>query len=150
MASSDSEFELPAHFAIPVEVPGPLKTELLEVGVSVTLRVTHDVMWHGCTVVREGAPVHATVIELSRRGPIGKPAVIVVRIDHVIAADGQKLPLHGRLRSNGEGREMEAIGAAWGVCCLGIFLPGGKRDIGCGTGTIAFTVAPVKLQCIAD
>lgn len=141
---------LPDRFAVPVRLNRQLDPSRCETGTAVELEISHDVRWHGCLVFREGAPVLAVISEARGPGVVGRPSLLVLHVQRTTAADGTSVPLSGTIRAEGEDRTMESIGAAAGVCCLGIFLPGGRQMIGKGVGTVALTTTEVRIQCSDD
>jgi len=98
-------------------------------------------------VFREDAPVTAIVCELHGPGVVGRPSLIVLDVQGALAADSTLVPLSGSIRAEGEDLTMESIGAAAGVCCLAIFVPGGRQEIGKGVGTLAVTTTEVRIRC---
>jgi hypothetical protein len=138
---------LPSRFAVPVSTCRKLSPSHLAVGTQVEVKVSYDLRWQGCLVFREGTPVTATISEVHGPDVVGKPSLIVLDILSTVAVDGTIVPLSGSIRAEGEDRMMESIGAAIGVCCLGIFLPGGRQSIGKGVGTVALTTAEVEIRC---
>jgi hypothetical protein len=141
---------LPIRFAVPVKLEGNLSPSTVGVGTSVKLRVAYDLRWHECLVFRAGAPVIAIVTHARDSRVVGSPSLVELEIQSTVAADGTSIPLSGSIRAEGEDREMESIGAAAGVCCLGIFIPGGRQSIGKGVGTVATTIAEVEIQCLDE
>lgn len=141
---------LPNRFAVPVCTDRELNPLHLKVGASVELKVSYDLRWDGCLVFRSGAPVAAVVTEVHGPGVVGKPSLIVLDIHNAVAADGTIVPLSGSIRAEGEDRTMESVGAAAGICCLGLFLPGGHQSIGKGIGTVALTTAEVNVKCVSE
>jgi len=101
-------------------------------------------------VFREDAPVTAIVCELHGPGVVGRPSLIVLDVQGALAADSTLVPLSGSIRAEGEDLTMESIGAAAGVCCLAIFVPGGRQEIGKGVGTLAVTTTEVMIRCTDD
>lgn len=141
------EITLPKRFAVPVRMDQKLTPSSLQPGSSVELRVTHDLRWQDCLVFREDAPVTAIVCELHGPGVVGRPSLIVLDVQGALAADSTLVPLSGSIRAEGEDLTMESIGAAAGVCCLAIFVPGGRQEIGKGVGTLAVTTTEVRIRC---
>jgi hypothetical protein len=127
-----------------------LRPSQVAAGDLVDVRISCDLQSQGCIVFREGTPVTAVVTEAHGPGVVGTPSLIVLEVRSTEAADGTVVPLTGMMRAEGEERTMEAIGAAAGVCCLGIFLPGGHQSIGKGVGTVATTTREVEVRCAAE
>jgi hypothetical protein len=147
-AAPGAEIILPKGFVVPVRMDRQLDSSHAQVGMTVDLRVSHDLRWQGCLVFRCDAPVSAIVSEVHGPGIVGRPSLIVLDIQSTAAADGTVIALSGTIRAEGEDRTMESIGAAAGVCCLGVFIPGGRQAIGKGVGTLALTTTEVRVQCI--
>jgi len=141
------EVTLPKRFAVPVRMDIELTPSNLEQGTTVELRVAHDLRWRGCLVFRADAPVTAIVSEVHGPGMVGKPSLIVLDVQRALAADSTLVPLSGSIRAEGDDFTMESIGAAAGVCCLALFVPGGRQRIGKGAGTLAVTTTEARIRC---
>jgi len=141
---------LPNRFAIPVRTDQNFNPAHLEIGAPVSVIISHDLRWNDCLVFREGTPVSAFISEARGPGVVGRPSLIVLEIKSTVAADGTVVPLSGLIRAEGEDRMMESIAAAAGVCCLGIFIPGGHQSIGKGVGTVALTTTEIEIRCIGQ
>lgn len=145
--ADSTDLTLPANFAISVSVPQEIRADDIKAGERVTIVVSNDAHWRGCLVFRAGDSVIGSVMVSEVERTLGKPSRIVIRLESCIAADGSKVAITGMIGSEGKDRSMEAIGAAAGICCLGLFLKGEKKSIAAGVGVTAFTRYPTRVRC---
>lgn len=150
LESSEQTIILPKYFTIPVLTAREYSPDIVKIGTRVEVKISQDIIWKNFLVFKEGTPVDAIVIEAHDTGILGKSSLIVIDIKSTIAIDGTIVPLKGSIKAEGKDRSMEAVGAAVGVCCLGVFIPGERQSIGKGVGTIAFTKEEVKIKCIRE
>ncbi len=141
---------IPRYFTIPVVTAEAYTPNDVSVGSQVKVKISQDVLWKNYLIFRKGTPVIAVVTEANKAGILGKSSLIVIDIRSTVATDGTIIPLKGSIKAEGKDRTMEAIGAAVGVCCLGLFIPGEQQSIGKGVGTIALTTQEVQIKCMVN
>lgn len=103
------------------------------------LRVTHDVVVDGHTVVARGALAHAPVARAQRPSPWNYPGSLVVLVTSVPTVDGQRLLLGTALEQAGERKN----------ALLNAFTPwnaGGHAKLSRGTLVTGYSSAPLAVR----
>ncbi len=146
--SDDAEkVRIPKRFPVPVRSTMRIDTGTVHSGDTLYFAIAQDLRQGECVLFREGTPVKAMVTEARQPGVLGRPSLLIIEILGTNASDGTRVGLAGSIRAEGEDRTMESVGSAAGVCCLGLFIPGGKKAAGKGIGTLALTQQDILISC---
>lgn len=138
---------VPESFAVSVESAGYIEAGAVEIGDTLSFRVSKNHNYRGCTVFAMGAPVIVVVRASSNPSALGKPSVLHLEVLRTKTSDDKAVALKGFIDARGQARDAEALGTAAAICCLGVFVPGGRRDVDAGIGTLAFTTEAVDVEC---
>lgn len=108
-------------------------------GQTVTFRVVNPVVADGSTVVPEGAIARGTVVDVERRGMLGKAGKLAVRVDSVKAVDGQKLRLRAQQSKAGGSNTGKVIALSVLVTPFFLFMRGNTARIKPGQHILVYT-----------
>lgn len=103
----------------------------------VQFRVLRDVSVNDKVVIQAGAIATGTISEVSSSGALGKGGKVAVKLNSVIAVDGQSVYLSGSVDKEGENKVVLTV--ILGLICLPLLLlSGGDANIPAGTEVRAY------------
>jgi hypothetical protein len=141
--------ELPAATPVALRPASPVSPQTTHVGDSVDLVVASDVRVGDAVVIRSGAPAKGEVVQAQKRGMIGRPDKLMIRVNSVTAADGSTVPLRGTKSIEGDDKMVLSIIGGL-LCLLPLLIKGGSASLDTGTTVEAFTVAPAQIRADAS
>lgn len=127
-SSPQSSIAIPTNTEIVLRTTDELtsKGKQNKVGEMFRLTVAYDVKVAGVTVIPSGTPAVGEITFKTGKGVFGKSGKLEVELRHV-DLNGQRIPLTGKYRQEGEGNTTAAIGAV--VLAAGLMFVTGKSAI---------------------
>jgi hypothetical protein len=121
-------FVLPTNSEVVLRLSDELtsKGKQNKVGQTFRLTVAYDVKVAGTTVIPSGTPAVGEITFKTGKGIFGKSGKLEVELRHV-DLNGQRIPLTGKYRQEGEGNTTAAIGAV--VLAAGLLFVTGKSAV---------------------
>lgn len=121
-------FVLPTNSEVVLRLSDELtsKGKQNKVGETFRLTVAYDVKVAGTTVIPSGTPAVGEITFKTGKGVFGKSGKLEVELRHV-DLNGQRIPLTGKYRQEGEGNTTAAIGAV--VLAAGLLFVTGKSAV---------------------
>ena len=104
------------------------KGKAIKVGSKFRLATVFDVMQDGYVAIPKGTPGEGTVTWMTNKGAFGKSGKMEVSFDWIELA-GQRIPLTGNHRQEGEGNTGATVGAAVAVGVFSAFVTGRSATI---------------------
>lgn len=111
--------------------------------------VANDVVVDGKVVIKAGAKAKGEVEKAQKRGIVGKPDIVTVRINSVTAADGKELSLAAVKSIEGEDKVVLTVVLAL-ICLPLILIKGGEAQIAAGSSVQAQTVGTSEVIVSRD
>lgn len=115
------------------------------IGQRISLTVAQAVKVGDVTVIEAGAPVQAEITHAQKKGAVGKPATIGVRLLSVAAVDGTVVAISGQKVIEGESKQTTALVVTILCCVLGLLMQGGEATIPAGSHADATIVAEAQI-----
>ena len=134
---------LPSYTEVILTPDAEANSKKLREGHVVPMRTMFDVMHNGVVVIPKGTRGMGTVTWRTGKGAFGKSAKMEVTFNELTLANGQRLPLAGMHRQEGQGNTGAAVGAAIAVGVFGAFVTGKSAIIPNGQHLIARTNEPL-------
>lgn len=100
---------LPGGVKVDLKLAEPVSSKTANAGDEVNFLVANDVRVGDDVLIKEGARATGTLMDITRKGRIGKPGKLVINIDKVQAVDGKKIPLAGNIIKEGESKKVASI-----------------------------------------
>lgn len=114
-----------------------------KVGSMFRLTVAYDVKVDGTTVIPSGTPAVGEITKRTGKGVFGKSGKLEVELRQV-DLNGQRIPLNGKYRQEGEGNTMAAVGAVFLSAPL-LFVTGKSAVIPRGRELSGYTTATTTI-----
>jgi hypothetical protein len=147
-----AQASLPANTEILLRMNDELTTRggKVEVGHSFRLSVVDDVRIGNFVVIPRGTPATGEVTWKTGKGAFGKSGKMEIDLRH-LDLNGQRIPLSGHYRQEGEGNTVATVAAVVAVGVFGAFVTGKSATIPQGRELKAYTteVLPVTLPAVA-
>jgi|Deesub1362B_J571_1020462.scaffolds.fasta_scaffold04145_7 hypothetical protein len=124
----------------------PINPQVLGVGDIVKLEVAQDVVVDGVVVIKAGTPALGEIVIAEKEGYIGKAGKINIAVSSTKAVDGQKVPLRGHLRREGESKQVESIAISVVLCPLGLLMKGEAAQIPSGSQMKAYVDNTIMVE----
>lgn len=137
--------QVPAGTAVTVVTNTAITPETANMGDTVNLSVTSDVVVDGKVVIKAGAQASGEVISAKKRNYLGIPAEIGISIRSVQAVDGTTVMLSGSKVIKGQDKMMTSIGLSLICCILFAGMKGGDVSIPAGTSITAIVAATTSV-----
>jgi hypothetical protein len=118
------------------------KGKKIKEGYKFPIATVFDVMQDGFVMIPKGTVGEGTVTYVTNKGAFGKSGKMEVSFDRLVL-NGQKIPLTGNFRQEGEGNTGATVGAAVAVGVFSAFVTGRSAIIVNGTQLRARTVEPL-------
>ncbi len=142
---AETEWTLPANTEVAVAPVSEVSSKTLKEGDSFSFTVVHDVRVKNQIVIPRGARGEGKVVWRTGKGMFGKSAKMDLGFDWV-EVDGQKIPLAGKYRQEGEGNTGATIGTVLAVGLVGgMFVTGKSAVVPQGMQLKAFTRDPLPV-----
>ncbi len=109
------------------------------------LSVANNVMIGDFVVIPKGTPAFGIVTYRTGKGAFGKSAKMEFDITH-LELNGNRIPLKGHFRQEGQGNTGAAVGAAVAVGVFGAFVTGKSAIVEQGREYKVFTTEPLNVQ----
>ena len=129
---------LPANSELVVRLNGELSTKQNKEGDPFTLSVAQDVMKDGFVVIPKGSKAVGEVTWLTGKGAFGKSGKMEIEVRYA-EVSGQRIPLVGKFRQEGEGNTVATVGALAIVWVAAPFITGKTGRIPAGRELTVFT-----------
>ena len=142
---SSSAIELPAMTRVPLRAQGMISPQTMHAGDQANFIVAADVRVGDRVVIREGTPATGEVVRSQKRGMIGRPDELTVRVGNTTAVDGTNVPLNGMRTVEGDDKMILSIIGGL-ICLFPLLIKGGRASITPGTTLDTTTVAPVQVR----
>ena len=130
---------LPSYTEVILTPDAEANSKKLREGHTVPMRTVFDVMHNGVVVIPKGTRGMGTVTWRTGKGAFGKSAKMEITFNELTLPNGQRLPLAGMHRQEGEGNTGAAVGAAIAVGVFGAFVTGKSAIIPVGQHLMART-----------
>lgn len=118
------------------------KGKKIKEGYKFPIATVFDVMQDGYVVIPKGTVGEGTVTYVTNKGAFGKSGKMEVSFDR-LNLNGQRVPLTGNFRQEGEGNTGATVGAAVAVGVFSAFVTGRSATITNGQQLRARTVEPL-------
>lgn len=137
---------LPANTEITLSMNEDLTTKggRIDVGTQFDMTVTQDVRFQDLVVIPKGSRGVGEVTWLTGKGAFGKSGKMEIELRY-IDVNGNRVPIVGKFRQEGEGNTVATIGAVVAVGVFGAFVTGKSAKVPRGRELIAYTKDPVPL-----
>ena len=137
---------LPANTEVVLRLADELtsKGNQNKVGSMFRLTVAYDVKVGGITVIPSGTPATGEVTYRTGKGMFGKSGKLEVELRQ-IDLDGQRIPINGKYRQEGEGNTTAAVGAVFLAAGL-MFVTGKSAIIPRGRELSAYTSQTTTIE----
>lgn len=129
-----------------LKVQETIMPEGLGPGDIVKLEVAEDIVVDNKVVIKKGAPAVAEVLSAEKHGMIGKGGKIALTLRSTTAVDGQKVPLRGTIRREGEEKMGTAIGVGAFICPLALLMKGESASIPSGSEVKGFVDNTMEIK----
>ncbi len=141
-----STLVIPANTEVILRMNEELTTKggHVEVGHMFNLTVAYDVKVGGVTAIPAGTPAKGEVTKRTGKGVFGKSGKMDVELRSV-DLDGQRIPVTGKYRQEGEGNTLAAVGAVFLSAPL-LFVTGKSAVIPRGRELSAYTMQATTVQ----
>lgn len=126
-----------------------LTTKSMREGAKFDMTTVLDVMQDGVVVIPRGTPGQGTVVYRTGTGAFGKSGKMEVEFNW-LDLNGQRIPLAGKFRQEGEGNTGAAVGAVVAVGVFGAFVKGHSAKIVNGQQLRAHTLSALSFQVPGD
>jgi hypothetical protein len=130
---------LPTATEIILTPDAEANSKKLREGNTVPMHTVFDIMHNGVVVIPKGTRGMGTVTWRTGKGAFGKSAKMEITFNELTLANGQRLPLTGMHRQEGQGNTGAAVGAAIAVGVFGAFVTGKSAIIPVGQHLMART-----------
>lgn len=144
-----SSLKLPGGTTIVLRTLQAITPATAKAGDSVPLEVASDVVVDGTVVVRAGAAAKGEVVSSQKRGMVGKPDRIEIRVQSVAAVDGSTVPVGATKSAAGKDKTTMTVVLAILICLPLIFMKGGEASIPAGAAVNAATTGTTEIK-VAD
>jgi hypothetical protein len=136
---------IPAGTPLTVKLERDISSAAVNVGDTVTFRMTADYSEYNHVLIAQGTRVHGLVTAVDRRSAGGAPGKVTLKVESVHAVDGQWIPLDGTKSVRGKDRQSQAT--VLGILTLGIGATkkGLSATIPAGTVDTVYTDAPATI-----
>jgi hypothetical protein len=136
---------IPAGTPLKVTLERDISSASVNVGDTVTFRMTADYSEYNHVLIAEGTRVRGIVAQVDRRSAGGDPGNVTLKVKSVRAVDGHRIPLTGSKSVKGKDRRSQAT--VLGILTLGI--GGTKKGLSAvmptGTVVTVYTAAPATI-----
>lgn len=129
-----------------LRVSDTIRPEGLGPGDVIKLEVAEDVKADNIVVIKKGTPAVAEVITAEKHGMIGKGGKIALVVKSTTAVDGQKVPLRGTIRREGEEKMGTSIAVSAVICPLGLLIKGESAEIPAGAEVKAYVDNTMEIK----
>lgn len=136
---------LRAGTVVTCEFSDPVYPATATIGRRLTLTVSEPVTIQGVTVIERGAPAQAEVVQSQKKGALGKPAMISVRLVSVTAVDSTVVGVTGYMSVEGANKQSTSVLVTILCCVLGLLIEGGPAWIPVGTQVDAKVVSDAQI-----
>lgn len=146
VATQGTEVTIPANTEIVLRTNEELSTKGGQVKVGQTFRLTvaYDVKVGGVVAIPAGTPAVGAITKTTGRAVFGKSGKMEIELQSV-NLDGQRIPVTGAYKQNGEGNTVAAVGAVVLAAPL-LFVTGKSAVIPRGRELAAYTAAQTTVK----
>jgi hypothetical protein len=137
---------LPANTEVLVSMNAELNSKKFKKeGHKFDLSVASDVRMGDYVIIPKGTPAFGVVTYRTGKGAFGKSAKMEFDITH-IELNGNRIPLKGHFRQEGQGNTGAAVGAVVAVGVFGAFVTGKSAIVPQGREYKVYTLDPLAVQ----
>ncbi|MEP9361046.1 hypothetical protein [Sphingomonas sp. KR3-1] len=137
---------LPANTEVVVSMNAELNSKKFKKeGHKFDLSVASDVRMGDYVIIPKGTPAYGIVTYRTGKGAFGKSAKMEFDITH-IDLNGNRIPLKGHFRQEGQGNTGAAVGAVVAVGVFGAFVTGKSAIVEQGREFRVYTTEPLNAQ----
>lgn len=143
---------LPANTEIALKMNVELNSKRAREGDVFLASVAHDVMLGNMVVIRKGTPANGVVTWRTGKGAFGKSAKMTYAF-HSLELEGQRVPISGEFRQEGNGNTGATVGAVAAAGVIGgLFVTGRSAVVEQGREHKVHTAAaiPIMLPVVAE
>jgi hypothetical protein len=137
-AAQSRTLTLPANTELVVRLNNELSTKQNKEGDAFVLSVAQDVMKDGYIVIPRGSKAVGEVTWMTGKGAFGKSGKMDIEVRYA-EVSGQRIPLVGKFRQEGEGNTVATVGALAVVWVAAPFITGRTGRIPAGRELTVFT-----------
>jgi hypothetical protein len=127
------EVEIPFGTVVPLRVEEAIHPATHTVGQQVVFIVDRDVVVDDEIVIAAGSAAFGEITQSTKKGSVGKPAVIGVTVNHVLAVDGTAIALKGAKLVEGESKQTSSLVFTLLCCILALMMQGDDAEIIAGS-----------------
>lgn len=143
-ASKRATLTLPANTEILVRMNDEISTKKNDEGDTFYLTVVHDVVHKGFVVVPNGTRAVGELVWKTGKGAFGKSGKMDIEIKY-LELGGQRVPLIGKFRQEGEGNTVATVAAVALVWVAAPFITGKTGKIPAGRELTVHTRDPFQI-----
>ena len=143
VAARAPSLSLPSYTEVILTPDAEANSKKLREGHTIPMHTVFDVMHNGVVVIPKGTRGMGTVTWRTGKGAFGKSAKMEITFNELTMPNGQRLPLAGTHRQEGQGNTGAAVGAAIAVGVFGAFVTGKSAVIPVGQHLTARTNEPL-------
>ena len=136
---------LPANTEVNLRLNEEINTKQNEQGDTIILSVTHDVMLGDYVVIPQGSRAVGEITWMTGKGMFGKSGKFDLELRYV-EVDGQRIPLAGKFRQEGNGNTVATVGAVVLVPVAGFLVTGKSGSMPRGKELTVYTAEPVPVM----
>jgi len=129
-----------------LRVQETINPEVMGPGDIVKLEVAEDVKVDNKVVIERGTPAIAEVVTAEKKGYVGKAGRIALAVRSTTAVDGQKVPLRGTIRREGEEKVGTSVAVSVIVCPLALLMKGESATIPAGSEVKAYVDSTLQIK----
>lgn len=124
---------IPAGTPVLVAFEESVRPVSAQLNQQILLHVTSVVRINGEVVIAEGATAIGQVMNMQKKGFIGRPAVMAIAVRSVEAVDGTTVVVTGGKYIEGEDHMTMSLAITIVCCLLGVLIRGGDAEIPAGS-----------------
>lgn len=128
-----------------LRVEQTINSETANLGDILILKVARDVEVDGEVVISQGTAAEGQVIQVSKRGMLGKEGEVGINVRSTKTVSGKAVPLRGTLTRAGKEKETLTIILTIVLCVLFILMKGEEGVIPAGSELKAYTDTDIEL-----
>jgi hypothetical protein len=137
--------KVPGGTAVMLRTTQPISPKTFKPGDRISFSVADNVVVDGTVVIKAGSEAVGEVVQAEKRGILGKPDRISVRLTSVTAADGTLVPIAAS--KSAEGDDKMVLGIVLTLICLPFLLmKGGEAQIAAGTTVQGTTTGTAEVK----
>lgn len=130
---------------VPLRTASTISSSNVNMGDTIDLTVTSDVVVDGKVVIKAGAIAKGEVTNTKKKGILGSAGELSILVREVTAVDNSKIFLSGTRSVSGDDKMVVSIILGL-LCVLGFFMKGGEAVIPAGTQINASVVSTVSVS----